>query len=614
MSKNNQTPKLLEKATILFAGDSGDGIQLTGFQFSQNTALEGQDLSTFPDFPAEIRAPIGTVSGVSGFRINFGSQRIFTPGSKVDALVAFNAAALIKNIDQLRKGGILIVDESGFSRRNLELAKLTENPLDDPALEENYKKLVFDLTALTKEALVDLPGNPREKARSKNFFALGLIYWMYSRSLEQGEKLVAEKFKLGTDAYEANVRSLRAGYHLGETIEESAVRFRLDSAHLPPGKYRSIMGNQALALGLIAAARKADRPLFYGSYPITPASDILHELSRQKHFGVRTFQAEDEIAAITSAIGAAFGGALAVTGSSGPGIALKGEGLGLAVILELPLVIVNVQRGGPSTGLPTKTEQADLNQALFGRNGEAPIPVIAPRSPVDCFNMAFEAAKIALQHMTPVLLLSDGFIANGSQPWKFPSSSDLSNISVPIAMVDNTDYQPYKRDERGVREWAIPGMKGLEHRVGGLEKEDVTGNVSYDPENHQKMVRIREKKVLSIPVPPIEIECGEEKAEVLVLGWGSTFGAIREAVNRLVDDGVSVSQAHLRYLYPLPSNLGETLDNFTHVIVPELNAGQLLGWLKQNFDRSFIPLQKIKGLPFASEEIEEAVRALITKK
>ena len=606
-----QPPKILERATILFAGDSGDGIQLTGFQFSQNTALEGQDLSTFPDFPAEIRAPIGTVSGVSGFRINFGSQRIFTPGSLVDALVAFNAAALTKNIDQLRKGGILIVDEAGFSRRSLELAKLSSNLLDDPALEENYKLLRFDLTQMTKEALIDIPGNPREKARSKNFLALGLIYWMYSRSLEQGENLVADKFKRGSEAFEANVRALRAGFHLGETIEESAVRFRLDSAHLEPGKYRSIMGNQALALGLIAAARKADRPLFYGSYPITPASDILHELSRQKHFGVRTFQAEDEIAAITSAIGAAFGGALAVTGSSGPGIALKGEGMGLAVILELPLVVVNVQRGGPSTGLPTKTEQSDLNQALFGRNGEAPMPVLAPRSPVDCFDIAFTASKIALEHMTPVMILSDGFLANGSQPWKFPASNDLQSIHPPYAKADDEQYLPYLRDEKGVRKWAIPGMPGLEHRVGGLEKEHNTGNVSYDPENHQKMVNLRAQKVNAVPVPPLQIEWGEEKAEVLVLGWGSTFGAIREAVIRLTAEGLSVSQAHLRYIHPLPSNLEEIFSRFTHILIPEMNSGQLYGWLRMHTDRKLIPLNKVKGLPFASEEIEEAIRTLL---
>lgn len=611
MSK--EAPKLLERATILFAGDSGDGIQLTGFQFSQNTALEGQDLSTFPDFPAEIRAPIGTISGVSGFRINFGSQRIFTPGSKVDALVAFNAAALVKNIDQLRNGGILIVDEAGFNKRNLDLAKLDRNPLDDPDI-ENYKLLRFDITQLTKEALVDIPGSPKEKGRSKNFLALGLIYWMYSRSLEQGVQLVADKFKAGSAAYEANVRALRAGFNLGETIEESAVRFRLDSAHLDPGVYRSIMGNQAVAYGLIAASQKSGLSLFYGSYPITPASDILHDLSRQKHFGVKTYQAEDEIAAITSAIGASYGGALAATGSSGPGIALKTEGLGLAVILELPLVVINVQRGGPSTGLPTKTEQADLNQALYGRNGEAPIPVVAPASPSDCFDMTYEAARMALEHMTPVMLLSDGFLANGSQPWRFPKSSELPAITPPFADENTVDYQPYRRDARGVRSWAIPGTAGLEHRIGGLEKQDITGDISYDPENHQIMTRLRAEKVERIPVPDISIEWGEKSGTLLILGWGSTFGSIREAVINLVEEGCSVSQAHLRYLYPLPSNLGDLLSRFTHVLIPELNSGQLYGYLRQNFDASFTPLMKVKGLPFASSEIEDVARKLCAVK
>lgn len=603
-------PKLLERAAILFAGDSGDGIQLTGFQFSQNTALEGQDLSTFPDYPAEIRAPIGTISGVSGFRINFGSQRIFTPGSKVDALVAFNAAALIKNLENLRNGGILIIDESGFNKRNLDLAKLESNPLEDPDMEK-YKVLRFDLTQLTKEALIDVPGSPKEKSRSKNFFALGLIYWMYSRSLEQGIQLVTSKFKEGSQAYEANVRALRAGYHLGETIEESAVRFRLDSANLEPGVYRSIMGNQAVALGLIAASQKSDLPLFYGSYPITPASDILHELSRQKHFGVKTYQAEDEIAAITAAIGASYGGALAVTGSSGPGIALKTEGIGLAVILELPLVIVNVQRGGPSTGLPTKTEQADLNQALFGRNGEAPMPVLAASSPSDCFDMSFQAAKMALEHMTPVMLLSDGFIANGSQPWKFPQSSSLPAIKPPFAKESDTDYQPYRRDERGVRSWAIPGMPGLEHRIGGLEKEDITGDVSYDPQNHQKMTRLRAEKIENIPVPDLYVEWGVEQGDVLVLGWGSTFGAIREAVINLHNEGMNVGQAHLRYLNPLPANLAELFARFKHILVPELNCGQLFNYLQPYANDKLIPLNKVQGLPFASQEIEDKVKAIL---
>ncbi|MCC5915711.1 MAG: 2-oxoacid:acceptor oxidoreductase subunit alpha [Cryomorphaceae bacterium] len=610
---NEKAPKLLEKATILFAGDSGDGIQLTGFQFSQNTALEGQDLSTYPDFPAEIRAPIGTVSGVSGFRINFGSQRIFTPGALVDALVAFNAAALTKNIDQLRNGGILIVDESGFSKRNLTLAHIPEdqNPLDDEALVNSYKLLRFDITQMTKEALVDVPGSPKDKTRSKNFFALGLIYWMYSRSLQQGEKLIAEKFKAGSVAFDANIKALRAGYHLGETIEETAVRFRMDAAHLAPGRYRSVMGNQAVALALIAASQKANLPLFYGSYPITPASDILHELSKQKHFGVKTFQAEDEIAAITSAIGAAYGGALAVTGSSGPGIALKGEGIGLAVILELPLVVINVQRGGPSTGLPTKTEQADLNQALYGRNGEAPLPVLAPASPTDCFDITYAAAKIAVEHMTPVMVLSDGFLANGSQPWKFPAASDLPLISPPVASEHTEDYQPYRRDENLVRKWGIPGTAGIEHRIGGLEKQDITGNISYDAENHQKMVNFRQQKIANIPVPDLAIEWGDPEGDVLVLGWGSTFGAIREAVINLRNDGVKVSQAHLRYIYPLPANFEELISGFTHILVPEMNMGQLLGYLRREISKPLTPLHKVKGVPFASLEIEEAIRQLL---
>ncbi len=491
-----------QDVAILFAGDSGDGIQLTGSQFSNTSALFGNDVSTFPDYPAEIRAPQGTIAGVSGFQLNFGSIEIFTPGDLCDVLVVMNAAALKANLSKLKIGGTIIANTDGFDKKNLKLSGYVDmrNPLEDNSLGK-YRVIEIDVTKLTREALKESTLGIKEKDRSKNMFVLGFLYWMYNRELAPTEKFLHEKFKNKPDLIEANMAVLKAGYNYGDTSETFTTRYEVKPAPLPKGVYRNIMGNQGIAIGLIAASQKAGLPLFYGSYPITPASDILHELSRHKNFNVRSFQAEDEIAAITSAIGASFGGNIGITASSGPGIALKGEALGLACILEIPLVVVNVQRGGPSTGLPTKTEQADLLQAIYGRNGEAPIPVIAASSPRDCFNQAFEAVRIAIEHMTPVFLLSDGYIANGAEPWRFPSADQLKAINPPMVKeATEEEFLPYRRDEKGVRQWAVPGIKGLEHRIGGLEKQDETGNVSYDPENHEKMVGLGLRKLRESPI------------------------------------------------------------------------------------------------------------------
>jgi 2-oxoglutarate ferredoxin oxidoreductase subunit alpha len=599
-----------QDVAILFAGDSGDGIQLTGSQFSNTSALFGNDVSTFPDYPAEIRAPQGTIAGVSGFQLNFGSIEIFTPGDLCDVLVVMNAAALKANLSKLKIGGTIIANTDGFDKKNLKLSGYVDmrNPLEDNSLGK-YRVIEIDVTKLTREALKESTLGIKEKDRSKNMFVLGFLYWMYNRELAPTEKFLHEKFKNKPELIEANMAVLKAGYNYGDTSETFTTRYEVKPAPLPKGVYRNIMGNQGIAIGLIAASQKAGLPLFYGSYPITPASDILHELSKHKNFNVRSFQAEDEIAAITSAIGASFGGNIGITASSGPGIALKGEALGLACILEIPLVVVNVQRGGPSTGLPTKTEQADLLQAIYGRNGEAPIPVIAASSPRDCFNQAFEAVRIAIEHMTPVFLLSDGYIANGAEPWRFPSADKLKAIKPPLVQeASDEEFLPYRRDEKGVRQWAVPGIKGLEHRIGGLEKQDETGNVSYDPENHEKMVGLRAEKIARIAdfIPLQKVDQGEEKGKLCILGWGSTYGAIKTAVKELLVEGHSVSQVHVKYLFPFPKNLGELLKGYDQVIVPELNKGQLVKIIRSEFLIDAKPLSKVKGLPFTSTEIKEA--------
>ena len=601
------TPTKRDKVTIIFAGDSGDGIQLTGFEFSNTAALYGNDLSTFPDFPAEIRAPQGTVSGVSGFKINFGSTEVYTPGGMADVLVAMNAAALKKNLSQLKENSLIIANESGFDKKNVKLAGYLdrEDPLKDQ--KSHHQIIRIDVTRLTREALKDSTLTVKERDRSRNMFVLGFLYWLFHRELEHTANFIADKFKSKKHIAEANIAALKAGYNYGIATEAAYQRIEVKPAALPKGTYRNIVGNQAMALGLLAASQKAKLELFYGSYPITPASEILHELARHKNFGVKTFQAEDEIAAATAAIGASFGGGLGITASSGPGIALKAEAVGLAVMLELPLVIINVQRGGPSTGLPTKTEQADLFQAMYGRNGEAPVPVLAASSPSDAFATAYEACKLAIEHMTPVLVLSDGYIANGAEPWRFPESKDLDNIRPKMADETTQNYLPYKRDENGVRKWAIPGTPGLEHRVGGLEKEDLTGNVSYDPENHELMVKQRAAKIQAIQAFIPEIECAVKSGDVLVLGWGSTFGAIKTAVKNLRNNGRDVHQVHLRHLNPLPKNLGEVLKRFNHVLIPEMNSGQLVKIIRSEFLVDAKGLNKIQGQPFLAAEIEQGV-------
>jgi 2-oxoglutarate ferredoxin oxidoreductase subunit alpha len=611
--------ELLEKeeVTIVFAGDSGDGMQLTGSEFTNTAALAGNDLSTFPNFPAEIRAPQGTVAGVSGFQIKFGSIDIFTPGDECDVLVAMNSAALRSNLEKLKKGGIVIVDLAGFDSKNLKLAKYErdDNPLENGSLDE-YTLYKIDVTKLTKATLADSGLSSKIMDRSKNMFVLGFVYWMYNRSIESTVNFLTTKFAKKPEIIESNVKVLKAGYNYGDTTETFTSRFTVKPADMAKGHYRNIMGNQATALGLIAAANKTGKELFYGTYPITPASDILHDLSKAKNFGVATFQAEDEIAAVCSAIGASFGGSIGVTASSGPGIALKGEAIGLAMILELPLVIINVQRGGPATGLPTKTEQADLLQAMYGRNGECPVPIISAHSPSDCFTAAYKAVKMAIEHMTPVMLLTDGYIANGSQPWMYPTTADLENIKVSHpTKTNNPDgaYLPYKRDEKLVREWAIPGTAGLEHRIGGLEKENETGNVSYDSDNHKLMVKTRAAKVAKIAdyIPEQALDNGDDTGKVLVLGWGSTYGAIKTAVKKLRDAGESVSHAQLTYVNPLPKNLGTLLSKFDKVVIPEMNNGQLDKIIKSEYLVDVIPLNKIKGMPFTAKEIENKVREIL---
>jgi 2-oxoglutarate ferredoxin oxidoreductase subunit alpha len=606
--------ELLNDIVIKFAGDSGDGMQLTGSQFTNNTALLGIDLATFPDFPAEIRAPQGTIPGVSGYQLRFSSDAIYTPGDLCDVLVAMNAAALKTNLKAIKKGGKIIANVDGFDSKNLRLANYPEgvNPLDDNSL-DGFEVIKMDVTKMTREALKEITLGTKEKDRSKNMFVLGFLYWMYSRDMESTLSFLKEKFGKKDDILNANLKALQAGYNYGDTTETFTTRYKVEKAKMKPGTYRSIMGNQALAMGLVAAAQKSGLPLFLGSYPITPASDILHDLSRLKNFNVKTFQAEDEIAGITSAIGAAYGGSLAVTTTSGPGLALKGEAIGLAVMLEIPLLIINVQRGGPSTGLPTKTEQSDLLMAYYGRNGECPMPVISASTPSDCFDAVYQAARISLQHMVPVMFLSDGYIANGAEPWMFPQEADLEPIEVKFKLGladDETKFQPYKRDEKLARPWAVPGTKGLEHRIGGLEKQDITGNVNYEPDNHEHMVKVRQAKVDLIAnyIPDQKIECGADKGKVLVLGWGSTFGSIKSAVIDMINEGHQVSHAHIRYLRPFPKNLGAILANFDTILIPEINNGQLIKIIRDVYFVDAKGFNKIKGNPITKGELIEEIR------
>jgi 2-oxoglutarate/2-oxoacid ferredoxin oxidoreductase subunit alpha len=610
---NNRNIEVLEEVVIKFAGDSGDGMQLTGGQFTNTSALFGNDLGTFPDFPAEIRAPQGTLAGVSGFQLNFGSKEIFTPGDQSDVLVAMNAAALKMNLKSLKSGGTIIANTAGFDVKNLKLSGYEKNPVEDGSL-DGYNLIKIDVTKLTRDATHDIPLGTKEKDRCKNMFVLGFLYWMFDRPMENTINFLQSKFSKDPNVLEANLRVLKAGYAFGDTTETFTTRYKVEKAKMEPGEYRNIMGNQALAIGLVAASHQSKLPLFLGSYPITPASEILHELAKYKNFGVRTFQAEDEIAAVCSAIGAAFGGSIGVTTTSGPGMALKTEAIGLAMMLEIPLIICDIQRAGPSTGMPTKTEQADLLQAVYGRNSESPVPVIAAKSPADCFEAAFESCRIALQHMTPVIFLSDGYIANGSEPWKFPTLNDLPEIKIELAKAkdDDSKFMPYERDEKLSRPWAVPGTKGLEHRVGGLEKENITGNISYDPENHEEMVKLREEKVERIAnyIPLQEVE-GHEKGELLVVGWGGTYGAIKAAVKEMNLKGYKVGHAHLRYLRPFPKNFGEILHQYDKVIVPEINNGQLVKMIRDKFMVPAIAYNKIQGVPFMKAELASKMKSVI---
>lgn len=606
-----RTQEVLQDVVIKFAGDSGDGMQLTGTQFTNNVALMGADLSTFPDFPAEIRAPQGTLPGVSGFQLRFSSNNIYTPGDQCDVLVAMNAAALKANLGSLKKGGKIIANTDGFDPKNLRLANYPEgeNPIENGSL-EGYNLTKIDVTKLTREALKEFTMGTKEKDRAKNMFVLGVLYWMYNRDMENTISFLKEKFGKNPEILESNIKALKAGYNYGDTTEAIATTYVVQKAKMEPGTYRSIMGNQAVALGLIAASQKSGLPMFLGTYPITPASDILHELSKYKNFGVRTYQAEDEIAGICSAIGASYGGSLGVTTTSGPGMALKTEAMGLAVMLEIPLLIINVQRGGPSTGLPTKTEQSDLLQAYYGRNGECPMPVISASTPGDCFGAVYEAVRISLQHMTPVIFLSDGYIANGAEPWMFPQEENLPAINVTFKTElghGEEKFMPYLRDEKLVRPWAVPGTKALEHRIGGIEKQNITGNISYEPENHQLMVKIREEKVNKIAefIPEQKIDSGEEKGKVLVLGWGSTYGVIKSACLDLQAEGKSVSHAHLRYVRPFPKNLGDILKNFETIVIPEINNGQLIKIIRDQYLVDAKGYNKIMGVPITKVELIE---------
>ena len=601
----------VDGATIRFAGDSGDGMQLTGSQFSDNTAIFGNDLATLPDFPAEIRAPKGSLAGVSSFQLQFSNKDIHTPGDDLDVLVAMNPAGLKVHLGELKDNGMLIINTANFTSKNIKLAGYDDNPLDGNSL-DGYQVIKVDMTKLVATALEDLGLSSKLKARSTNMFALGLLYWLYGRSLDSSINFIQKKFAKAPDIVEANLKALNSGYYYGETLEVIKTTYRVNKAKFEKGKYRNIMGNNALALGLLTAAQRSGLDLYYGGYPITPASDILHYLAQYKSFGVKTFQAEDEIAGVVSAIGAAFAGNLAITATSGPGVALKSEALGLAVITELPLVLVNVQRGGPSTGLPTKTEQSDLNQAIYGRNGEAPMVVLAAATPSDCFMMAYESCRIALKYMIPVILLSDGYIANGSEPWKIPDVNTLPEMETRIYK-KKEGYAPYNHGNPDLaRPWALPGTPGMEHRIGGLEKWEETGHVSYDPENHQKMVELRQHKVDIIardiaPAKPF----GKESGDLLVIGWGGTHGAIRSAVETAQDEGMSVSHLHLRHLNPFPKNLGEILVKFQKVMIAELNLGQLSTIIRSKFLVAAVGLNKIQGKPFTQTEVYNEITKLV---
>ena len=607
MTANVET---LERVVVRFAGDSGDGMQVTGNQFTNTAAIFGNDVSTFPDYPAEIRAPAGSLPGVSGFQINFASLDIDTPGDEPDVLVAMNPAALKVNLSDLRPNGILIVSSDSFEEQDLKLAGYKSNPLTDHTL-DGYRTIEVPLTTLTRKALEGLDMSRKSIDRCKNFFALGIMYYLYNRSLETTEKWLETYFKKKPEVIEANRRALRAGYAYCEAVHLFQTTYQVDPAQLPPGRYRNISGNTALALGLLAASRQAKLDLFLASYPITPASDVLHTLSMYKRFGLFAFQAEDEIAAICSAIGASYGGKIGVTATSGPGMALKTEGMGLAVMAELPLVVINMQRGGPSTGLPTKTEQADLFQAVLGRNGESPIPVVAASTPGDCFWAALEAVRLAIRFMTPVILLSDGYLANGAEPWPIPKAKDLPPIPVSFR-TDAEGFHPYERDpETLARPWAVPGTPGLEHRIGGLEKQNVTGNVNYEPSNHELMVRLRNEKVANIAnfIPEATVE-GPASGKLLIVGWGSTRGAIRGAIRQLAPEGIVPAHVHLRHLHPFPRNLEAIMKRYETVLVPELNLGQLAFLLRARYLVNARTLSKVQGKPFKSSEIADAVRAV----
>ncbi|MCZ6727125.1 MAG: 2-oxoacid:acceptor oxidoreductase subunit alpha [Acidobacteria bacterium] len=600
----------MAEVVIRFAGDSGDGMQLTGGQLTNTSALLGNDLATLPDFPAEIRAPAGTLPGVSAFQVRIANYDIHTPGDAPDVLVAMNPAALKKSLEDLKANGILIVNTDEFKARNLKKAGYEVNPLEDHSL-DGYRVYQVGLSTMTRRTLEDSPLDSRSRDRCKNFFALGMVYWLYSRPLDTTVRWLETKFAKKPDVARANIRVMKAGYNYCDITQAFQTRYEVEAAHLPAGTYRNVMGNAALSIGLVAASRRSGLPLFLGSYPITPASDILHELSRFKHFGVTTFQAEDEIAAICSAIGASYGGALAVTATSGPGLALKAEALGLAVMVELPLVVVNVQRGGPSTGLPTKTEQADLLQAMFGRNGECPIPIVSASSPADAFDAAMEACRIAIRYMVPVILLSDGYIANGSEPWRLPEIEDLPDLRLDFH-TDGEDFMPYQRDEKTLaRPWVVPGTPGLEHRVGGLEKDHLTGDVSYEAENHEKMIHLRAEKVARVAdsIPDVEVD-GDARGDLLVLGWGSTLGAITGAVNVARQEGLRVSRAHLRHLNPFPKNLGDVLGAFDKVLVPEMNLGQLAFILRAKYLVDVISFSKVQGKPFFRSDILNKIKEL----
>ncbi|TMA72162.1 MAG: 2-oxoacid:acceptor oxidoreductase subunit alpha [Deltaproteobacteria bacterium] len=598
----------IQNAVVRFAGDSGDGMQLTGTEFTREAALHGNDLATFPDYPAEIRAPAGTTAGVSGYQIQFAAHEVYSPGDQPDTLVAMNPAALKVHLADLKRGGLLILNEAAFKQADLDRAGWKSNPLTDGTV-ENYRVIKVDFERLVGKAVEGTGVSAKDASRCKNFYALGLVFWIYSRDTEREEQAIRDRFKKTAPLAEANVRAFKAGYNYGETIE-ALDAYVIQPARLKPGKYRNVTGNSALALGLIAAAQNAGLRLFYGSYPITPASDILHELSKYRRFHLTTFQAEDEIAAISAAIGASFAGALGITGSSGPGLALKTEAMGLALMTELPLVIINVQRGGPSTGLPTKTEQSDLFQAVYGRNGESPIPVVASRSPADCFDTAYEACRIAIDCRTPVILLSDGSLANGSEPWLLPDVNSLPKID-PNITTDPAGFLPYKRDEKLARPWAIPGTPGLEHRIGGLEKDALTGNISYDAQNHEKMVRTRAEKVRRIAdrLDPTE-PYFDPDGDVLVIGWGGTYGSITQAVIEARQQGLRVGHVHLRHIFPLPNDLTDVVSRYRNVLVPELNTGQLRLHMRGQLGIESIGLNKIQGKPFHVAEVRSAIESL----